>query len=267
MRRIIVTGSYGFIGGAVTKILGNRGDVVLPFDKASGQSIESAYIPKADAIIHLAGVLGTSELFDDPYHAVRVNVEGTLRVLDACKAHDMAYVGITMPVAFPSIYTATKVCATRMASAYHHAYGIPVTHVRAFNAFGPGQKHGPGHPRKIIPAFATQAWAGEPITIWGDGQQTVDLIHVDHIARLLVDALDMGSDDTLDGGSGVPFTVNEVAEMVLDATGSKAGVEHLPMRRGEQATFLVAKGEGWDHLDWEPSFDLAELEATVQSYK
>jgi len=268
--RVLVTGGSGFIGRAVGRELVRRGHQVAPFDlpndvRDAGRV--SAAVSHCDAVVHLAGVLGTAELFDTPRLPVEVNVLGTLNVLEACRDHGAGYVGITMPQVFPSLYTASKVHATLIASAYHREYGVPVSHVRAFNAFGAGQKHGPTHPRKIVPAFAADAWNARPIVIWGDGEQTVDLIHVDQLGRMLVDALDHGDDVTFDGGTGQAFTVNEVAQMVLDITCSAAGVEHRPMRRGEVPTFIVAKGEGWERLGWRPSFDRADLIDTVVDYR
>jgi len=81
-----------------------------------------------------------------------------------------------------------------MATAWHHAYDVGVSHVRAYNAYGPGQAYGPGHPQKILPTFARAAWEGRPIPIWGDGEQTVDLVHSDDVARMLVDALRFNDD-------------------------------------------------------------------------
>jgi UDP-glucose 4-epimerase len=232
-----------------------------------GFNVEEPFELDADACIHLAGRLGTHELFDDVRAAIRTNVLGTVSVLDACVKANARYVGITMPQVFPSVYTATKVCATRLASAYHHTYGLPVSHVTAFNAFGPGQAHGPGHPQKIVPTFAVEAWAGRPLPIWGDGEQTVDLIYTADLAKLLVDALAYGDDETFDGGTGKPFTVNQVAAMVLEITGSAAGVEYLPMRRGEVPTEIVATDvAGWRRLGWRPSFDRRDLVATVFWY-
>lgn len=267
---VVVTGGTGFIGRAVVDELRLRDIGVTVADLAKGQDVRDAarmseLIDGHDAVIHLAGVLGTHELFDTPRLAYDVNVIGTLNVLEACRTHEAAYVGITMPQVFPSIYTATKVAQTRMASAYHYNYRIPVCHVRAFNAFGPQQHHGPGHPQKIVPTFAVCGWRGEPMPVWGDGQQGVDLIYSDDLARVLADALEFGDDRTIDGGTGQPFTVLEVAEMVGDITGSHA-VEHLPMRRGEKPTSIVAGGEGWDDLGWQPKFNLADLRATVEWY-
>ena len=172
-----------------------------------------------------------------------------------------------MPPVFPSVYTATKVCAGRLATAWHKFKGVPVSHVRAFNAYGPGQAHGPDHPQKIVPTFATEAWAGRPIPVWGDGTQTVDLVHTDDLARMLVDAVDHGDDVTFDGGTGVPFTVNQVARTVLAVTGSQAGIEYLPMRDGEEPTTIVADGEGWDRLGWKPEHSDAKFAAAVESYR
>lgn len=266
---ILVTGGAGFIGTAVRTVLTSRGEIVKSLDLKQGDVRDPdavlAAVEGCDGVIHLAGVLGTHELFDTPRLAIDVNVHGTLNVLEACRTHRARYVGITMPQVFPSIYTATKVAATRLASAYHHTHGLPVSHVRAFNAYGPGQHHGPGHPQKIIPTFAVEAWAGRPIPIWGDGEQTVDLIHTDCLARMLVDALDHGGDVTFDGGSGVAWTVNEVADAVIQITGSTAGVHHLPMRRGEIPTHIVATGEGWDLLGWRPRCGLEN--ETILSYR
>lgn len=263
-----MTGAAGFIGRAVTAHLGAAGIKTVSYD-----------LPRYDVrypvtlggdvahVIHLAGILGTAELFGQVYDALTVNVIGTANVLAAAVDAHAGYTGITMPPVFPSVYTASKIGARELERAYHHAYGLPTSRVRAFNAYGPGQKHGPGHPQKIVPTFAAKAWAGQPVPVWGDGEQTVDLIHVDDLARLLADAVAHGDDVTIDGGTGLAMTVNEVAQMVLDITGSKAGVQHLPMRLGEVPSKIAAEGEGWDRLDWRPAFDPGKFAAAVESYR
>jgi UDP-glucose 4-epimerase len=269
---VLVTGGRGFLGEYVRAQLAARGHRVATYDRHDGHDILNGlmladHVAGYDAIIHLAGLLGTHELFDRVADAIKVNVQGAANVLDAAYRVGARYVGTTMPVAFPSIYSATKHAQVGLERAFHHTYGLPVSRVRAYNAYGPGQRHGPGHPQKILPTFATEAWAGRPIPIWGDGTQTVDLIHVADLGRLLVDALDHGDDWTVDGGTGIPFTVNAVAEMVLTITGSKAGLEHLPMRRGEVPTQVAATGEGWERLDWKPEFDPDRFAAAVESYR
>lgn len=267
---ICVTGGSGFIGQAVYQTAQQAGYNTLPsFDRSNGHEIlgDLTGLAGADVVIHLAGMLGTHELFGQVEQAIDVNIKGTYRILEWCRTNNARYVGISMPPVFESVYTATKVCASRLATAWHLFRGVPVSHVQAFNAYGPGQAHGPGHPQKIVPTFATEAWAGRPLPIFGDGTQTMDLIHVDDLGRMLVDAARFGDDEVFDGGTGQPVTVNDLAEFVLAITGSKAGVQHLPMRDGEIPQEIVAQGRGWDLLDWKPGLDMEKLAQAVISYR
>lgn len=269
--RVAVTGGSGFIGASVVRRLESLGHVATVVDRSTGHDILSAelgdWLAGSEAVIHLAGILGTAELFDNPSAAVDVNIKGSLNVLQACRHHRLRYVGIAMPECWPNVYQATKLCAKRLASAWHENFGVPVSHVRAYNAFGIGQHYGPGHPQKIVPTFSTLAWMGRPIPIWGDGLQLVDMVHVDDIARMLVDVLEFGDDETFDAGTGRPMTVLDVARRVLKITGGKGGVELLPMRAGETPTKVTyARGEGWPKLNWRPVFDEGQFETTVRAY-
>lgn len=277
--RILVTGGLGFLGAATMKAGEAAGHFMVPFDRAMGLDITSRKLVRdafddvdPDHVIHLAGVLGTAELFDDPHTAVDVNIHGTLNVLEACREADAGYTAVTMPPVFPSVYTATKVCADRLATAWHRAHGLRTSHVIAYNAYGPGQKHGPGHPQKIIPTFATKAWAGEPIPIWGDGEQGVDLVHVDDIGSMLVAATAFGDDEVFDAGTSVMFSVNEVAGAVHSIVANNGGpteplIDYLPMRKGETPTKIVAERRGWDLLDWHPGHNYSRFVEAVLSYR
>lgn len=268
-RRIAVTGGSGFLGRAALTAAVAAGHSAWSFDRANHRDVlgDLDELDGADTVVHLAGMLGTSELFERPEAAVRANVVGSLRILRWCQEHGAAYVGIGMPDVFPSVYTATKMCALRLATAWHHTYGLPVSHVRAFNAYGPGQKFGEGHPQKILPTFARAAWEGRPLPIWGDGLQTMDLVHASDVGRMLVDAVEHGDDATFDAGTGEAVTVLEFAEFVLKTTGSTAGVEHLPMRPGEQPTRIVARGDGWERLRWSPVHDWERIAEAIRSYR
>lgn len=269
--KVAVTGGAGFIGAAAVREMNNRGWNAWRFDRADGNDVLGNLGPLhgADVVVHLAGALGTAELFADPESAVEANVIGTLRVLQWCAEHDARYVGITMPdSSWANVYQATKLCAMRLATAWHRNFNIGVSHVRAFNAYGPGQKHGPGHPQKIIPTFAYHAWRGEPIPIWGDGQQSVDLVHVDDVAKVLADACVFDGDEVLDAGTGVEVTVAMVANFVNRYTQNQAGIVYLPMRAGEEPrTKIVAKGDGWQAMGWQPQFSWSKLESTLDWYK
>jgi UDP-glucose 4-epimerase len=267
--KVAITGSRGFIGAHVDSALRADGHEVIHFDRADGNDILGSLdaLDGAEKVIHLAGVLGTAELFDEPQTAIDVNVTGALRILEWCREHEAGYIGITMPPVFPSVYTATKICADRLAQAWHRAYGVPVAIVRAFNAFGPGQKFGPGHPQKVVPTFAVHGWQGKPLPVWGDGTQTMDLISAAQLGRLFADVIHCDDGATFDGGTGGAVSVNDLAHFVNQVTGNKAGIEYLPMRLGEEPTAIKATGEGWDRLSWRPWLDWGELAATVDWYR
>lgn len=269
--RIAITGGSGFIGAATLLRAQEVGHEAWSFDRNDGNDIMGSLdgLKGADCVIHLAGVLGTHELFETVQQAIDINVSGAYRIMDWCLKNEASYVGITMPDAFPSIYTATKIASQRLATALHHSRGLRVSHVRAFNAYGPGQKYGPGHPQKIVPTFASLGWRQIPIPVWGDGTQTVDLVHVDDVARILVAATQWGENQIFDAGTGTPVSVNQVADFTIRVTKSGAGAEHLPMRDGERPTRIVAQGEGWNLLPpaTKPLFSWTRLADTIQWYR
>jgi UDP-glucose 4-epimerase len=269
--KIAITGGKGFIGEPTARIAKEAGHEVTFFDRRDGNDIlgDLGSLAGADAVIHLAGLLGTHELFDAVPQAIETNIHGSYRIMDWCLKNHARYVGILMPDVFPSVYTATKIAAWRLARALGHSKGLQHSHVRAYNAFGPGQAHGPGHPQKIMPTFAVNAWRGTPIPIWGDGFQTVDLVYVDDLARLLVAATDFIGGEIFDGGTGSPTVVLDLAYEVRAYTRSESPLKFLRMRDGEIPTNVVAEGQGWDILppDLVPKFRPEDVMSTIDWYK
>lgn len=267
--KVTVTGSSGFLGQAVCQYLLSQAHKIQLFDHKLGLDVTDKKLVQArlcgsDAVIHLAGVLGTQELFADPYRAIKINIEGTVNILKACEKHGVRYVGITMPEVWDNVYQATKKSASLFASAWNRHCGVPVSHVRAWNAFGPGQKL--FGVQKIIPTFADCAWRSVSLPIWGDGSQLVDLVYSLDVARMLVQAINFGEDQVFDAATCEPMSVEVVAYMVLAMTGSSSSLQYLPMRKGEHSVKLEAQGQGWDLLEWHPSFNEAALLNTVYSY-
>lgn len=273
--RIAVTGGSGFIGQAVLREADRQGHDAWAFDRSEGNDVlgDLSDLKSAGTVIHLAGVLGTSELLNSAEEAVNVNVIGSLRIMEWCVQNEAKYIGILMPDLFPSVYTATKIASKRLCDALVNGSGLQAAHVRAFNAYGPGQKHGPGHPQKILPTFAHNAWRGLDIPIWGDGDQVVDMIHADDLGRLLVWAAEeLQGNEVIDGGTGTAISVNQLAQFTLFVTGSKSKVVHLPMRPGEKPTrFCYASKEGWESFGndmrmW-PRFSWDRIAEAIHAYK
>lgn len=278
--RIFITGGNGFIGQYVQRRLDELQipntsydptldirDDVLDYHRLA----EAVNDFDPTAIIHLAGMLGTHELWDATDAAIDVNIKGALNVGRVALAHEAKLVSIEQPHIWYNVYEATKLAARRMLTGMHYDRGLKVEYVTAHNAFGPGQHYGDGHPQKIIPTFATKAWLGEPIPIWGDGSQMVNLVYAGDVARLLVErALMSGTYPEQDFHAGVNelLSVNVVAgwvNQIVQMEGYAGGkLEYLDARLGEQNNFKYPYP---DDIAYPFRFRFTDLAATVLSYQ
>jgi UDP-glucose 4-epimerase len=267
--RVLVTGGNGWIGKATVTQLEAAGHTVTVFDTSGGLDITrsldvrvTVQDARPDVVINLAGVLGTSETYDHLALTTMVNVMGAVHLLTECAALGIPVVQIgTGHKGQLNPYAVTKACAEDLALCLR-AEGHQVAVVRAYHAYGPGQKvlkadGGTGKVQKIFPTFAVAALRGEPIKVYGSGNNVIDMVHVDDVAEALVSAAEaltsgtrtiggVAHDDAgvWQAGTGVPRTVLEVAAALADAAGSTAGVVHLPMRRGEPDGAVVVAPSG-----------------------
>lgn len=256
--RILVTGGNGFIGGHVVDriidddnepIIFDRhhhdsdGDVPLNVERFLGDIRDPnavvGAVGHAEAVIHLAGALGTQETIQQPSEAVMTNITGMLNVLDAVRMYDVPLVNIAVGNYWmENPYSISKNTAERLCRMYRTEHGTTIATIRAMNAYGPRQvacaPFGPSKVRKIVPSFVCRALSGMPIEIYGDGTQVMDMIYVSDLADTLVDAI--GSNGDYECGSGIPTTVNEIAALVA---GDDVEVAHLPMRPGEPEHSVV----------------------------
>lgn len=259
----VVLGASGFLGKTCVVELLKRGEQVIAFDlftkkiplNSSEYSGSITYatgdiqdknkllevFEGVDEIYLLAGKLGTSELNSSLRSAIAVNVLGALDVFDAALVCQVPRVLLACkPSAWLNAYTITKHAAEKIAHLYSRYNPIQISTLCYFNLFGPEQKLYPV--RKILPIFAAQAIKGLPIQIFGDGSQTVDMLFSDDAAKITVDVMrSKFNPNTLDCGTGREMTVIEVAESVNAFFGNSAGINFIPMRKGESpGTHLVA---------------------------
>jgi len=270
--RISVTGSRGFIGGHVRAHAESLGHEVAGFDLREGNDIlgDLGALKGANAIIHLAGLLGTHEMFDFIEDSVKTNVLGTTRLAVWAAENNAQLTTVNTPNCFPSIYNATKVAAQAIVNVMTQDGMLKSSSLTVYNCYGTHHKTADPTkriPRKFTPTWATAAWNNKPIQIWGDGSHLMDLISTEEVSRIFVEATAFTNGEVFDAGTGTGFTVKEVAEFFLKVTGSTAGIEYLPMRRGEAKTNVPATGRGWELLTRPPTFDWDHLASVIEWYK
>ena len=293
MKTVLVTGGNGFIGRYVCEELISRHYLPVVFDtrwRHPGSSRElvlgdirdATSVTEAaahvDGIIHLAGVLGTQETIANPRPAAETNVLGGLNVLEAAAQYDLPMVNIAVGNYWMNnTYSITKNTVERFADMMNRFRGTRISVVRALNAYGPRQSaaepYGPSKVRKIMPSFICRALSGEAIEIYGDGEQVMDMIYVADVARILVEALlftERYGPITVEAGSGIPTTVNDIAAVVVAAVGKQTEIRHLPMRPGEdERSVVLGKPETLAPLQFDGAFtSLSDgVEMTVEYFR
>lgn len=241
--RVLVTGGTGFIGRYTCDALRFYGHEPVTFgvtkdcdimgDLRDGTAVDLA-VSTCDAVMHLAGVLGTAETVANPRPSVDVNIVGGLNVFDAIARYGVRGVNICAANDWMwNPYSITKKAAERFALMYNKEFNARIALIRGMNVYGPGQKSQPV--RKIMPNLILPALEDKPITIYGDGEQIMDMIYVEDVAEILVRALvdEHGVyDSVMDAGTGQRTTVNDLAELVIAMVG-RGSIEHVAMRPGE----------------------------------
>lgn len=257
MKRIFVTGGSGFIGSYVVEnLLAREKDVViLDIKKPSitnkgmryeegtftDESLVDRLIGECDGVIHLGGLLGTSETITQAKLMSRINILGGLNVLDACKKYGKRAVIIsTGNYWMNNCYAITKRAMAKFALMYNEEFGTEIAIVRGLNAYGPRQKAMPV--RKIMPNFVIPALKNRPLIVYGSGDQVADLIYVGDIAEILVRALLMEHsiyDSIFEAGMGHNITVKAIAELVIKLSHSDSEIQHAEKRKGEEFDAVV----------------------------
>jgi UDP-glucose 4-epimerase len=272
--RVVVTGGAGFIGANLCRTLLEQDfvDRVVALDDLSTgfaanlagapavEFVEGSILDAADldrvmaeatAVVHLAARPSVPRSLADPMATHDVNATGTMMVLEAARRHDVGHVIVassssvyganpalpkredmaTMPV---SPYAASKLATESYALSYTRSFGLPVLVFRFFNVFGPLQPASHAY-AAVVPAFVSNALAGNALPVHGDGSQTRDFTFVGSVTSMLTDALRRHVVDTepvnLAFGSQVSL-LELIAELEV-IMGRELPLQHLEQRRGD----------------------------------
>jgi len=301
--RVVVTGGAGFLGShLVDRLLTGGAEVICVDNLITGSRRNNRHLagdPRfsfraddvsgswsvdgpVDAVLHFASLASPVDYLRHPLETLEVGTLGTLNALRIAQdkgarfllastsevygdplVHPQpeTYWGNVNPVGPRSVYDESKRAAEAFAMAFSRARGVEVRIARIFNTFGPRMREQDG---RAVPQFVTQALAGTPITVYGDGSQTRSLCYVDDLMEGLIRLL--GSDYAMPVNLGNPHEVTmlELAELVREICASKSVIELQPLpvddpkRRCPDVT--VARRE----LDWQAAVSLDDgLRRTV----
>ncbi|MHB9131485.1 MAG: NAD-dependent epimerase/dehydratase family protein [Armatimonadota bacterium] len=267
---VLVTGGAGFIGSNLVQALIVEGHTVTVLDNfLSGYPENLAPFPQVrmierdirnslcveeamagvEVVFHLAASVGNKRSIDNPLLDAEINVLGTLNVLTAAQRSGVRKVvmsssaGIygelkTIPIredhpAEPdSPYGASKLCAEKEGLSFAKLFSIEVAALRYFNVYGPNQRYDAYG--NVIPIFMAQLLRSEPLTIFGDGEQTRDFVNIHDVVQANIRAAQAkGVSGAFNIGSGTRITINALVELMQEISGKQTTVNYAAPRPGD----------------------------------
>lgn len=296
-KRVLVTGGAGFLGSHLCERLVDAGHDVLCVDNYfTGRRSNVAHLldsdrfeimrhdvtfplfVEVDEIYNLACPASPVHYQHDPVQTTKTSVHGAINMLGLAKrigakifqastsevygdpsVHPQTeeYWGNVNPIGIRSCYDEGKRCAETLFFDYYRQHQLRIKVARIFNTYGPRMHPSDG---RVVSNFIVQALKGEPITIYGEGQQTRSFCYRDDLVEGFIRLMD--SDDAVTGpinlGNPGEFTMIELAENILDLTGSKSELTYLPMPEDDPKQRQPDITKARDLLGWEPKVKLRE---------
>ncbi len=296
-QRVMVTGGAGFVGSHLCMRLLEMGHEVLCVDNfytGSRTNIEpllshprfelmrhDVTLPlyvEVDQIYNLACPASPIHYQFDPVQTTKTSVHGAINMLGLAKrmkckifqastsevygdpeVHPQpeSYWGRVNPVGYRSCYDEGKRCAETLFFDYHRQHKVEIKVARIFNTYGPNMHPNDG---RVVSNFIMQALLGRPITVYGEGQQTRSFCYVDDLVEGFIRLMDTGPEVTgpINLGNPGEFTIRQLAELVLELTGSKSKIVTEPLPpddpRQRRPDITLAK----EQFGWEPRIALRD---------
>jgi UDP-glucuronate decarboxylase len=305
-KRVLVTGGAGFVGSHLCERLLDQGhDVICADNFYTGSKKNIAHLAgnplfsvidhdvtnplflQVDEIYNLACPASPIHYQFDPVHTTKTSVLGAINMLGLAKRvkakilqastsevygdpeihpQPESYWGHVNPNGYRACYDEGKRCAETLFFDYHRQHKLAIKIARIFNTYGPRMHPNDG---RVVSNFVVQALKGEPITIYGSGSQTRSFCYVDDLVDGFIRLMNSGDDVTGPVNLGNPgeFTILELAEKVLDLTGSRSKILFHPLPsddpRQRQPDISLAK----NLLNWKPHVSLNEgLPRTIEYF-
>lgn len=313
--RIVITGGAGFLGSHLCNrliqmghevicidnlitgnpdnlvpLMGNKRFRFIDHDVTNFVHIEG----HVDAILHFASPASPSDYLEFPIQTLKVGALGTHKTLGLAKAKGARYLlastsevygdpllspqsedywGNVNPVGPRGVYDEAKRFAEAMTMAYHRYHGLDTRIARIFNTYGPSMRPTDG---RVVSNFIVQALAGQPLTVYGDGNQTRSFCYisdmVDGITKLLFAEPNSAQGESIYSpinlGNPYELSVLEIAKMVLNLTGSKSPIEFKPLPVDDPRVRRPNINKARTILGWEPKVGIEEgLSMTINYFK